>query len=1334
MLDVLKSYLKRLTNLSANNRSLLLLRLNKDQYLDIKDLQFVNKNGPFGIIESLIGGHRHTLCQQFDSRDEETNRLSNQLKKISRTEKFIYDERGSKDLYVGWPFVKGKLSDGTPVRAPLLFFPVDLDLTNGKWILKPRADEGASLNKSFLLAYGHYNGVKISDDFLDRNLEDFDTDSTVFRTSLYQLFKDSDIELNFNQDNFQDDLQKFEDYKKADFLEKHGDGELKLFPEAVLGIFPQSGSYLVPDYNTLLSNNSVQDVEEFFIGRTPKEEASVYKRYSFLDSVEEEKTFTPFKMDAHQENALKAIKKGNSVVVQGPPGTGKSQLICNLISDHIATGKKVLVVSQKRAALDVVYNRMHEKEMTPFMGLVHDFKNDRKTIFEKIASQVDRIDEYKMLNNGLDAIQLERKFLQISRRIDQITEELEEFKFALFDESEAGASVKELYLTSDLEGEAINFKQEYTQFKINELDNFILHLKDYAEHIQAFGRPDYEWFDRRSFENYSVGDQRTINEILDEIPSYQEEIAKRAEEIVGFRLTLEDFEFMLSKRDFIVEMLGTLKNDKAYSYFQHLSGFSDAETSTLWLSNIERVLMECYKGEGPEVSLPSDQLGKFQETLQRNIDARRSLFRLVKWRLFSKDKYLIKRVLVENGLKRNREGFRTLVERIDNRLNLEHNLTKLKSREWVPDVPTSYEKVHFQTWFHLLKLTIKSKLIFNSLRNFKQYFSVQKMEYTELKDGIEQLFQIIKEIPQKKERWLIYLTDSQITAVERKPEYVNRLKETLKTDFEELCEFDRVKNEMAVHEIKAIDKLIQETDITESQTLEKIFQNSLRLAWIEHIETKFPILRSVSSRKFHKLEAELQNLVKEKLMVSNDMLLLRSRERTYANATHNRLNNMVTYRDLYHQVTKKRRVWPIRKVVAEYQEELFDLVPCWLASPEAVSAIFPMHEIFDLVIFDEASQCFSERGIPAMYRGNKVLIAGDSMQLRPNDLYQARYDDENDSPDLEVDSLLELADRYLMGIQLNGHYRSRSLDLIDFSNKHFYGGKLKLLPDFDVVNSKVPGIEYHKVDGVWEGNVNDIEALKVVEMLLDLAKEDQQKQVGVVTFNAKQQQHILDKIDEKFIERAVLWPEGWFVKNIENVQGDEKDVIIFSTAYAPDEKGKMNMQFGSLNAVHGENRLNVAVTRAREKVVIVSSIMPNQLKVEDSKNEGPKLLKKYLEYAHHVSNGKFTPSLPETKGHRPDWYLKTALQKWTSEQIDSVQLSEELPFADITVKCKGDYQALIMTDDELYFESPSIKDIHVYTPFTLSKKHWRFRGFFSREWWSHRQQVQETIMRFIEGS
>ena len=150
--------------------------------------------------------------------------------------------------------------------------------------------------------------------------------------------------------------------------------------------------------------------------------------------------------------------------------------------------------------------------------------------------------------------------------------------------------------------------------------------------------------------------------------------------------------------------------------------------------------------------------------------------------------------------------------------------------------------------------------------------------------------------------------------------------------------------------------------------------------------------------------------MKSKFAVSREILLLKLREITYKDVKYNRLNNMISYRDLRHQVSKKRRIWPIRKLLAHFTDELFTLVPCWLASPESVSAITPMRELFDLVIFDEASQCFAEKGIPAIYRARQMVVTGDSKQLAPNDLYMIRWQEEEpEEMELEIDSLLDLA-------------------------------------------------------------------------------------------------------------------------------------------------------------------------------------------------------------------------------------------------------------------------------------------------------------------------------------
>ena len=216
--------------------------------MDLHETTFLNNLPSFEVIRALINSRNVKLCQVLDSRLEANNEVSKKLKKL---------------LHVGWDFVRGKFSDGTAVRCPFVFFPVTIVKENNSWFLHPRLQAGITFNKSFLLAYSFYNKVKLEEELLETNFEDFAVDSTVFRTQLYQLLKEK-LELNFNADNFRDELVSFKQYKKDEFDKDHRNGELKLFPEAVLGIFPQAGSQLVPDYLNLIENSTIKDLEEFF--------------------------------------------------------------------------------------------------------------------------------------------------------------------------------------------------------------------------------------------------------------------------------------------------------------------------------------------------------------------------------------------------------------------------------------------------------------------------------------------------------------------------------------------------------------------------------------------------------------------------------------------------------------------------------------------------------------------------------------------------------------------------------------------------------------------------------------------------------------------------------------------------------------------------------------------------------------------------------------------------------------------------------------------------------------------------------------------------------------
>lgn len=1289
--------------------------------MDLHELDFLINEPSFRIIERLMAQRIKTkLCSTIDSRTKSTNVASRQLRKIARTDKFIEEERGARDLYVGYPYVRGKMLDDTLVRAPLLFFPVELREEDNHWMLYSRQDVPITFNKSLLLAFSHYNSIQFTEEFSSEHFEEFSKETQPFLTELYQLLEDSPLEINFNPANFEEKLQPFEQFTKSNFVAQTATGQLKAYPEAVLGIFPQAGSYLSPDYDALLESAQVTELEDFFHPREQLKDDPAIHQLVLARAAEEESMTTPYDMDAAQEQAIKAVKTGDSLVVQGPPGSGKSQLICNLVADFIARGKNVLVICQKKAALDVVYNRLDEKGFANFTALVHDFRNDRKNIYQRIHRTIESIPQFISENNSLDAIYLERNFLKYSREIDQVTEELEEFKMALFDTNECSISIKELYLNVDQSRDQIKLRREYNQFPSAEAPEFSQKLRAYAAYAKSLKHPNHPWTDRVSFKDFRMEDFENIKEIVAEVKPYRDEIAGYMKRLISMDVSLDECIWILDREAQFRSLLELLKDETVLRYFKNTLKYSNVEK--LWLTNRKQNVLTAFGEEGVEKTLEQQQLNDAVKALDKAISAQRKWTERAKWNLFSKEKDFVQELVIQNGMEEEDAPLKMLMQMVENRMNLVHHLQPLETIEWLIERPNEYEKVQYEHWFDQHIKAVEARDVYLALRNGIKYLAIEELGYEEIREQILELLTIVKNVPYQKQRWQRYLSNKQIKDLEEGKLTSERMLQSLKQDFDALCEFDELNMQLESYEMEIITKLHDEVGIWDADQLIPLFENSLKVAWIDHIEAKYPILKSVSTPKLQLLEDRLQEAMEAKQEVCQQIALMNARERVYKNVEYNRLNNRVTYRDLQHQVNKKRSIWPLRKLIDQFDQELFDLVPCWMASPESVSAIFPMQKHFDLVIFDEASQCFAEKGIPAMYRGQQVVIVGDSQQLPPYDLYHPRWEEDSEDPALEVDSLLDLGCRYLPQTLLTGHYRSESLALIDFSNTHFYEGKLRMLPQQSQFLQNEPAIQYLKVEGVWEKSRNQVEAVRVVQLVKELLAQDIQN-IGIISFNYAQQ----ELIHELLLEEKVALPPDLFIKNIENVQGDERDIIIFSIGYAPSPSGKFRVQFGTLNLEKGENRLNVAITRARKKVYIISSILPHELEVEDTKNLGPKLLKAYLNYAHEVSEGKFSPLPKPAPNWENHWFLKQRIKRLTDGKIN---LRTDLPFADLAMIEEGK-TGLILTDDELFHQSLSAKDAFAYTPFLLKAKGWKYQRFYSRTYWRQHEEFLAAYHKFI---
>lgn len=1327
MKKILKSYLKRLTNLSAGNKSLLQLKLFKGQDLDLKELEFLLRDqSDFNLIEKLLSSTSAIkIAQVMDSRNKYNNESSRILSTIFRKDLTIFDERGVHDLYIGWPFVQGQMMDGSLVRCPLVFFSVSLEEHDNFWYIQRRKESPISLNRSFLLAYAHFNNVSFSDDFVESNLQDFSSDSKAFRNELYQFLKNSKLEINFNRELFEDKITGFVPLKRKELQDITATGELKLQPQAVLGIYPQSGSYLVPDYEQMIEECEQETTLEDFFGQKDHNNFEahtghqLYNKLRFIDKVKEENTFTPFLCDASQENALKAVKMGKSMVVQGPPGTGKSQLICNLVADFIARRKRVLVVCQKKVALEVVKERLAQKKLDKFTVLLHDFKNDRKAIFDQLAHQIDKIEEYQNLNNRLDTIYLDRNFLQASREIDNIQAELDEFKFALFDNTECGLSAKELYLKSNPKKEKLDLRNYYGKYNANRTDSFLKTIERIYPYKTKLGTHYNPFRHRLDFSALTSLDQQNILAQLTEIAEYRRQFKNEMAAYLTNPIDIKEASWVLDREEKIQEVLRLLDNTKAFEYFKKLHRKHPQEN---WLTIKEKLINDCFK-EGFETSIDTQDLGKFRELLDTCTEAQKHIWKRWALKVFNRDAVLIRQTLQANNIRWDKKGLEELTRLLDNRLNFQHHITELTEKEWLSEVPSSKKKEVFDRWFGSYFEALQAFSICEELRSFKEYWNLPNLAYQTLKDKLLEVMHLCKKASKKHTEWSVYFSKTQLDELLKDQKDIAPYQEMIQKHFEDLCAYDRIKKELEEGEKELLSKLF---DFQEGASLEEIklnFQNSIYLHWIDHIETKYPILRDVSSMEMEAREQKIREALKAKRKYSAEIVLEKVRENTFRDLETNRLGNTTTYRDLQHQVTKKRRLWPVRKVIQEFQNEVFDLIPCWLASPEAVSAVFPLELQFDLVIFDEASQCYAEKCLPAIYRAKQVVITGDSQQLSPYDLYQVRYQDHQehqDHPVLEIDSALDVCSQYLMEVGLTGHYRSKSVDLIHFSNQHFYQGKLRMIPHHNDFVQNEKGFEYIQVEGTWNQNVNEVEAAQVAKICLEYFKENSPKTLGVVTFNARQQQLIQDIIWQTAKESRIPIPKSFFVKNIENVQGDERQIIIFSLAYAPNKQGKLQMNFGSLNQQGGPNRLNVAITRAKQKNIIVASIMPDQLHVEDAKNEGPRLLKAFLEYAYQIHSGTYQMEYPFEESSKLNWLLKHKIAKQIEEKQSGHKLQLNHHFADV-ISSKADERDLFLTDDDLYYASQGVKDSHVYTPLSLIKKEWSFTQKYSRNYWLNQE-------------
>lgn len=455
--------------------------------------------------------------------------------------------------------------------------------------------------------------------------------------------------------------------------------------------------------------------------------------------------------------------------------------------------------------------------------------------------------------------------------------------------------------------------------------------------------------------------------------------------------------------------------------------------------------------------------------------------------------------------------------------------------------------------------------------------------------------------------------------------------------------------------------------------------------------------------------------------------------------------------ELRHEMSKKKRHIPVRALMDRAHDAITRLAPCLLMSPLSIAQYLAADSnAFDLVVFDEASQIPIWDAIGAIARGKQVVMVGDPKQLPPTNFFN-RADVDNDDEDIEDDleSILdECLGANLPTLDLNWHYRSRNESLIAFSNHHYYGGRLVTFPS---PVTRDNAVSFHPVKGIYEkggARINRMEAQAVVADVVKQLKTGSRLTVGIVTFNTEQQSLIENLLDDE--RRKHPWIEAYFadselepvfVKNLESVQGDERDIMYFSMTYGPDVSGAVSMNFGPMNRAGGERRLNVAITRARHELRVFSSLRAEQINLSRTQAFGVRDLKYFLDFAERgpcalaeetrFGRSGYDSPLEEAVAialERKGWVIHTQVGV-SAYRIDLGVVHPEVP---------GTFLAGIECDGATYHRSATARDRDKLRELVLRGLGWEILRIWSTDWWvdaeTTLEAVHQRLTELLEGS
>lgn len=1251
----------------------------------------------------------------------EEEELEDVLKNIHRQARTLIEENGANSLYLALGFLRWyETKQSQKVRyAPLVLVPVDL-------VRKAQA---------------HTYAIRIRDDEVQMNI-----------TLLEMLRQDFDIEITgidpLPMDECGVDLSYvFREVRKGIANKPNWAVEEYAF----LGLFSFNQFILWNDIRNrtdeLMKNKLVASLISGKLEWLPQGDMITARQLDEQMSAMD--LAIPISADSSQLEAICAASKGQSFVLHGPPGTGKSQTITNIITDALFHGKKVLFVAEKMAALSVVQKRLENLGLGPFCLELHSNKAQKR----EVLNQLNRVLQVaKTKPSG--------EYEQVATQVHVLRQELNQVIEAIHKKREYGMS---LY-------EAISRYETYKQYKdaLTIDDTCISKLRDgmYEEWLEGIRQC------KRASEECKGG----VNSVFKRYrnPNYslelRESFAKICREFDEALIQLDEM-FHAFEQVFGTRMAETYSNYKAFT--ELLSCLSNAkyQLDSLMLEQVnERKEKSLYDvvACGKELVSLEKEIAQTFETGIYQYDVSKAAS---EWKKAS-SKWFIRRIIMKNKLIKELRVYAKSPIDVD-----QHTIAlwykKLIRRIQLSDYLNNLDATVTGSFSYLWQgLHTNWEVLGEALQDTLQLRSALseiELERDEVITATQKLGELVSLHSQKKEYLqndiLNYLQCWQL-CMTKEVQLVNQYQAMIDCFHEDGSWISKTRKELSIWlkhigELRDWSALLQQVEKVrdcgfnqaadeflsgkvQPEELIESFVCNLNLAIIKRTIQAEPILTNFQGVKFEDTIKKYKEITKEfgKLTLQELIAKLSSRipDASITGAASSELGI------LQKAIRSGGRMMSIRKLFDQTENLITRLCPCMLMSPMSVAQYLdPALHKFDIVIFDEASQLPTCEAVGAIARAENAIIVGDPKQLPPTRFFRNTYYDEENYELEDLESVLDDCLALTMPQKhLLWHYRSRHESLIAYSNAKYYGHRLHTYPSPDDMSSRVKLIP---IDGHYDKGgtkQNRAEALAVVsEICNHLLDENKRKDsIGVVTFSSVQQNLIEDLLEKEFIDNPLLekiheqMSEPIFIKNLENVQGDERDIILFSVGYGPDKDGKVSMNFGPLNREGGYRRLNVAISRARKEMLVFSTITPEQIDLTRTRAEGVAGLKGFLTYARA---GRSAISV-----HKEDVvYRDTTLLEHIAEQIENMGYKTRcnvgwskytIDIGVINPKDANTYILGILLDGDNAREVNTARERNLLQPQVLTDLGWNLHTIWILDWLDNPEKVLNKVKTSIAKS